>query len=77
MYVMLSDGLLPFVTYEWVTNFLELRRENQLYVISSVGKLPLEINSSFDLSENFIVDKGHPKAHGFIRLFKVQGRTSG
>jgi hypothetical protein len=66
----LSDGLLSFVTYEWVTVplFLGIRTS---YHTSSAGKLPLQINASVDQSENGIIDTGQPTTNGFIRLLEV------
>jgi hypothetical protein len=55
----LSDGLLSFVTYEWVTVPLFLGTRTS-YHTSSAGKLPLQINASVDQSENCIIDTGQP-----------------
>jgi len=70
----LSDGLLSFVTYEWVTVSLYIGAWTS-YLTSSVGKLPLQIGGSADQRGSFVDDNGQPIAREYIGFMEVRERT--
>jgi hypothetical protein len=76
IYFTLNDGLPLFVAYEWVTIFLFLGARTS-YVTSSVLKLSLQINASFDQSASSIFDNDQPIVRGFVTLLEVRGGTLG